>query len=285
MKSLPVALSIAGSDNSAGAGIQADLKAMSALRVYGVTAVTCVVAEIPGKVTRIQPVEQDVVAEQIRLLLEGFPVSAIKTGMLHSVGILRVVCEQLRALRERGGNAPLVVDPVMVATSGDRLLQQDALEAYQTQLLPLADLVTPNLDEAAVLWGRSVNGIEEMRAAGQFLRDRYQTAFLMKGGHLRGKVAVDLLVDKDGVETWFEAPYIEGVSTHGTGCTYSAAIVAMLARGADLAAAIGLAKRYVSAAIAGHLRWGEYVGAPSLPVDALDHFASPEGWKDVGTAE
>lgn len=270
MNSLPVVMSIAGSDNSCGAGIQADLKTMSALRVYGVTALTCVVAEIPGRVSCIQAVDPEVVAEQIRLLCSAFPLRAMKTGMLHSAETLRAVCRELSAFRSAGGAAPLVVDPVMVATSGDSLMQEDALAEYRRTLLPMADLVTPNLDEVAVLWGRPVSSRAEMEAAGRDLRRQYKTAFLIKGGHLRGDVAADLLVESDGAESWFEAPYVPGVSTHGTGCTYSAAIAAELGRGAALRQAVQGGKQYVNRAIRGFLRW---TPAPASPVDALDHFA------------
>lgn len=270
MKSLPVVMSVAGSDNSSGAGIQADLKTMSALRVYGVTALTCVVAEVPGRVSCIQAVDPEVVAEQIRLLCSAFPLRAIKTGMLHSAATLRVVCRELSAFRSAGGHAPVIVDPVMVATSGDSLMQQDALAEYRQTLLPMADLVTPNLDEVAVLWGRPVSSKAEMEQAGRDLQRQYKTAFLIKGGHLRGDVAADLLVESNGTESWFEAPYVPGVSTHGTGCTYSAAIAAELGHGAALPEAVQRAKGYVSKVISRFLRWSTSEGQA---VDALDHFA------------
>lgn len=272
MKAPPVVMTVAGSDNSAGAGIQADLKTMSALGVYGVTALTCVVAEVPGKVSCIQPVESSVVAEQIRLLFEAFPISAVKTGMLYSAETLRVVSQEIAGFRAAGGNAPVVVDPVMVATSGDVLLQKDALESYKALLLPAADLVTPNLDEAAVLWGQPVASMEAMREVGRYLSGVYKTAFLIKGGHLRTQMAVDLLVERDGTESWYEAPFVDEVSTHGTGCTYSAAIAAWLGRGQSLPEAVGKAKAFVSDAIGGYLRWSH--GSNRKPVDALDHFAT-----------
>jgi hydroxymethylpyrimidine/phosphomethylpyrimidine kinase len=279
MRSIPVVMSVAGSDNSSGAGIQADLKTMSALRVYGVTAVTCVVAEVPGKVTSIQAVEPAIVAEQMRLLYNAFPIAAIKTGMLHSASTLRAVCGELSMWRQVGGRCPIVVDPVMVASSGDALMQQDALAEYTRGLLPMADLVTPNLDEVAVLWGQTVRGLDGMRDAGRQLRERYRTAFLIKGGHLGEKVAADLLVEEDGTETWFEAPFVEGVATHGTGCTYSAAIASALGRGMSLRAAVAMAKEYVSAAIQGHLRWKS--PGDHSPVDALDHFPHAEFGRTV----
>ncbi len=249
--SIPVALTIAGSDCSAGAGAQADLKTFSALGVYGLTALTCVVAETPGKVTRIDPVAPEMVAEQIRILLANFPVGAIKTGLLHSPEIVARVVEVLR-----GGTIPLVVDPVMVATSGDLLLQAEAVSTYERELFPLAAVLTPNLDEASTLLGRPIRALAEMHAAGEELRARYGVPVLLKGGHLGGRVAIDLLCTAGGVEE-FAAPFTRGVQTHGTGCTYSAAIAAGLAAGRDLADAIRVAKNYVSRAIAQHFTWAD----------------------------
>ncbi len=260
----PVALSVAGSDNSAGAGIQADLKAFSAHGVYGLTAVTCVVAEVPGRVAAIQAVTPQIVRQQIELSLEAFPVAAMKTGMLWSREIIDVLAGLDRAL------PPLVVDPVMVASSGDRLLKAEAIEAYRERLFPRAALVTPNLDEARVLLERPVGSVEEMRAGGRELCARYGAAFLMKGGHLGGDEAVDVLCLPGGETAEYRAPFTRGVSTHGTGCTYSAAITAGLAQGLELRAAVGQAKRYVTAAVAHFFRWPH--GAAST--DALNHLQS-----------
>ncbi len=267
MKDLPPVLSIAGSDNSAGAGIQADLKTMSALGVYGLTAVTCVVAEVPGKVSLIQGLEPAIVAEQIRLSFEAFPVRAVKTGMQYSPAILRAVVETLAVVRDP--EVPLVVDPVMVATSGHRLMALEALEVYQTGLFPRATLITPNLDEAAVLVGREIFTREAMREAGLGLVGEFGVAFLMKGGHLKGETAADLLLLPDGSEHWFEAPFVHGVSTHGTGCTYSAAIAAELGKGVCLVEAVASAKRYLSRAVGAYLRWEN----ADKNTDALHHFA------------
>ena len=253
----PPVLTIAGSDNSAGAGAQADLKTFTALGAYGLTAITCVVAEVPGKVSAIHPVPAAVVAEQIRLSLEAFPVRAVKTGMLYSTEIVQVVCDLLGATE-----APLVVDPVMVATSGARLLQPEAIEMYRTRLFPRATLVTPNMDEVAVLTGQPVKTVEEMRAAGRALAKQYGTAWLLKGGHLEGD-AVDLLFTTDGRVSEFRSERVQGVATHGTGCTTAAAIAAGLALGLALEQAVAQAKRYVTAAIRQHHRWGE--------IHALNH--------------
>ncbi len=256
-------LTIAGSDNSAGAGAQADLKTMSALGVYGLTAITCVVAEVPGKVSAIQPIEPRIVAEQIRLCLEAFPIAAIKTGMLYSREIIAAVCDLLA-----GCKIPLVVDPVIIATSGDPLLKADAIALCRERLFPLATLITPNLDEASTLLGRPVTSLAEMRVAGAELTARHGTAFLLKGGHLRGAVATDLLF-AGGKVAEFSAPFVPGVSTHGTGCTYSAAIAAGLGKGLALHDAVAEAKRYVTAAVTNFLRWEK----DGRTTDALNHQA------------
>jgi len=269
MTVLPPVLSVAGSDNSAGAGIQADLKTMSALGTYGLTAVTCVVAEIPGKVSAIQGMPPALVSEQIRLCFEAFPLKAIKTGMLYSTDIIRAVVETLAPLRACDGPPPLVVDPVMVASSGHRLLEPEALEIYKTGLLPIATLVTPNLDEASVLLDEAIKTRGELAEAGRALVREYGVAFLMKGGHLREDVAADVLVLPGGEMHWFEAPFVRGISTHGTGCTYSAAVAAELGKGACLVDAVGTAKQFISKAVCEYLRWENEGGQ----TDALHHFA------------
>ena len=250
MASIPVALTIAGSDSSAGAGIQADLKTFSALGVYGLTAVTCVVAETPGHVSKIEPVSAMLVRQQIGVLLRSFPVAAIKTGLLFSAEIITEIARALRDDRSR----PLVIDPVMIATSGDALLQGDAIEIYERDLFPLATLLTPNLSEAARLLGQPVTDVAAMGEAGKALARKYGVAVLLKGGHLSGSEAIDLLF-ANGKVTEFSAPFSRGVATHGTGCTYSAAITAGLAAGLGLEEAIGRAKEFVSATIAQHYAW------------------------------
>ena len=250
-RSIPVALTIAGSDSSAGAGAQADLKTFSTLGVYGLSAITCVVAETPGHVKRIDAVDAEMVAEQVELLLESFPVAVIKTGMLYSAEIAGRVAGILRARK-----LPVVVDPVMVATSGDPLLQPDAIAIYENELFPIAALITPNLDEAAALLGESISSVSAMRAAGRKLFERYRVALLLKGGHLCGNQAIDLLITSESTQE-FSAPFTRGVNTHGTGCTYSAAIAAGLASGLPLEAAIEKGKRFVTAAIEQHFAWSQ----------------------------
>ncbi|MEX1119232.1 MAG: bifunctional hydroxymethylpyrimidine kinase/phosphomethylpyrimidine kinase [Terrimicrobiaceae bacterium] len=254
------ALSIAGSDNSAGAGIQADLKTFCAHGCYGLTAVTCVVSEVPGLVSAIQPVRGSLVQNQIELCLQAFPVRAVKTGMLYSTEIVRAVA---RALQGQG--IPIVVDPVMMASSGAPLLKPSAVAAYRKLLFPMATLVTPNLDELSLLANRPIPNLRVMRDAGMELAETLGCSLLLKGGHLKGRRAVDVLVSPEGVDEYSE-DFIKNVSTHGTGCTYSAAITANLANGKSLRESVAAAKTYVTAAIRHHLRWPN--------TQALDHFSS-----------
>ena len=200
MEPPPVVVTIAGSDSSAGAGIQADLKTFTYFRVFGQSVVTCIVAEVPGRVQRIEPVSAEAVQDQLRLSLEYFPVSAIKTGMLYSKEIISAVCETLEEIPSKERPA-LVVDPVMVASSGDSLLQKDALEIYRNRLFPLATVVTPNRDETAIIHGRTVETATELEAIGPELVQRYGTAFLLKGGHWPGDLAIDYLA----TASWYHA--------------------------------------------------------------------------------
>jgi hydroxymethylpyrimidine/phosphomethylpyrimidine kinase len=264
--SIPVALTIAGSDSSAGAGIQADLKTFGALGVYGLTAVTCVVAETPGVVSKILPLSPEMVREQIEVLLGSFPVSAIKTGLLVSSEIVAEVAARLRAHASQRP-IPLVIDPVMVATSGDALLRDEAIATYERELFPLATLVTPNLGEAGRLLGEPVHDLAGMRNAGETLAKKYGVPILLKGGHLAGDAAIDLLFVQGNVIE-FSAPFSRGIATHGTGCTYSAAIAAGLASGLALEEAVRRAKNFVAATIAQHHAWNN--------IHALNH--SPSAW-------
>ena len=261
---IPIALTIAGSDSSAGAGIQADLKTFNTLGVYGVSAVTCVVAEIPGKVSRLEPISIEMVREQIDVLAKHFPIAAIKTGLLCSAAI---ISEVARSIVDLGRKIPLVVDPVITATGGDPLLESDAIEACQRELFPIASLVTPNLDEAAQLLGEKIHDLEAMKRAGKELERKFKTAILLKGGHLRGDEAVDFLF-ANGKVVEFAAPFVPDVATHGTGCTYSAAITAGLAAGMPLPDSIARAKKFVTASIANRLRWKSNTGQN---IDALNH--------------
>ena len=264
---VPVALTVAGSDCSAGAGIQADLKTFTALGVYGLTAVTCIVAEVPGKVSRIEPVTARMVREQLEVLLKNFRVGAIKTGLLCSAEIISAVAQTIQAGEKKTARSiPFVVDPVMIATSGDNLLESEAVEAYKNKLFPLATLITPNLDEAALLLETTIIDRKQMESSARALAKKYRASILLKGVHLRGDNAIDLLFHQ-GELTEFAAPFVRGVETHGTGCTYSAAITVGLASGFSLEQAIKRAKKFVTESIALHLRWKR----GSTEIDALNH--------------
>jgi hydroxymethylpyrimidine/phosphomethylpyrimidine kinase len=275
----PVALTIAGSDSSAGAGVQADLKTFSAFDVYGLSAVTCIVAETPGKVSLIEPVSAKMVREQIEVLAKNFPIAAIKTGLLYSAEIISAVARTIvdvvrkSAIRtdsshgEIDNGIPLVVDPVIVATSGNPLLRGNGIDLYRKELFPLATLITPNLLEAERFLGQPIPDLKAMRRAGKELAEKFQTSILLKGGHLAGDNAVDLLfTDEKIIE--FSAPFVRDVATHGTGCTYSAAITAGLASGLSLEEAIRSAKKFVTASITQHFRWTSRSGKN---LDALNH--------------
>lgn len=263
MISPPPVLTIAGSDSSCGAGIQADLKAISALGGYALTALTSVVSESPGKVSLIHLLDPEIITDQIRVLFTAFPVRAAKTGMLGGAEQVEAVVD---AWRSHARHIPLVVDPVMVATGGGKLMLDDAISAIQTQLLPLATLITPNLDEAAVLWKQGVANREDMAACAWELAQKYQTSVLLKGGHLSDDSAADVLCTDDGLY-WLEADRTPDVQTHGTGCTYSASIATGLAQGLNLLEAVTQAKGYISAAITDHFQWQSPLGT----VQALNH--------------
>jgi hydroxymethylpyrimidine/phosphomethylpyrimidine kinase len=264
---VPVALTVAGSDCSAGAGIQADLKTFTALGVYGLTAVTCIVAEVPGKVSWIEPVTARMVREQIEVLLKNFRVGAIKTGLLCSAEIVCAVAQAIQNSEEKTARPiPVVVDPVMIATSGDNLLEPEAVESYKNKLFPLATIITPNLEEAALLLETPIEDRKQMENAAKALAKKYGASILLKGGHLRGDNAIDLLFHH-GELTEFSVPFVRGVETHGTGCTYSAAITSGLASGFLLEQAIKRAKKFVTESIARHFHWKR----DSIEIDALNH--------------
>jgi hydroxymethylpyrimidine/phosphomethylpyrimidine kinase len=254
-----VALTIAGSDSGGGAGIQADLKTFAAHDVHGTSALTAVTAQNSVAVTRWVALDPAMVVEQIETVAVDMPVAAVKTGMLANAAIVEAVAEAVARLALPN----LVVDPVMVAKGGHRLLDPDAERAYVRTLFPRALLVTPNLLEAGALLGRVVATREDMRAAAAALRAMGPRAALVKGGHLPGD-AVDVLCDDDGFLE-LVAPRVDTKNTHGTGCTYSAAIAARLAQGATLREAVRGAKDYVTEAI----RRSYAVGAGHGPLDHL----------------
>ena len=263
---LPITLTVAGSDSGGGAGVQADLKTFAALGVHGTSALTCLTAQNPKGVTAIQSARPAVVRAQIEAVFAELRPNAVKTGMLFDTAIIRTVAGFVSSLR--GPKPPLIVDPVMVATSGARLLKPAALRAMQDELLPLATLVTPNLDEAEILVGARLKTVADLQAAARAIHQRFHCAALVKGGHLREQhEATDIFFDGK-TELLLAAPFVRGVSTHGTGCTYSAAIAAYMALGNKLPRAVQLAKRFITRAIAGSVRAGghsvlnSFAGAP-----------------------
>jgi hydroxymethylpyrimidine/phosphomethylpyrimidine kinase len=247
----PIALTIAGSDSGGGAGIQADLKTFAALGVHGTSAITCLTAQNPRAVIGVHPAPPKFVRAQIEAVFAELPPRAVKTGMLFNAGIIREVAAFWRAAKSRPS---LVVDPVMVATSGARLLQPAAVKALLGELLPLATVVTPNLDEAEILVGRRLRSVEDLLGAAITIHQRFGCAALVKGGHLRSsRDAVDVFFDgKTGLT--LSAPFVRGVATHGTGCTYSAAIAGYLALGLPLTQAVDLAKNHITQSIAQSVR-------------------------------
>ena len=249
-----VALTIAGSDSGGGAGVQADLKTFAALGVHGASAIACLTAQNPRRVLAIESCSPKMLRRQIEAVCEELHPAAVKTGMLFSVENVRVVARFFKGKR----HPLLVVDPVMISTSGAMLLKLAAIKILKEQLLPLATLVTPNLHEAGVLIGREIASIESMRAAARGIHARFGCAALVKGGHLRGmREAVDIFFD-GRTELLLAAPFIKGVRTHGTGCSYSAAVTGCLARGLDLPQAVKYAKEFVTQAIAGSYRIGKH---------------------------
>jgi len=265
----PVALSIAGSDCSAGAGIQADLKVFQHFGVHGLTAVTCVVSETANVVRAVHPVPVEVVADQISLMLESFPVTAVKTGMLFSAAHVRVVSEILAG----HPGLTLVVDPVMVASTGAPLLEADALDACRDLLFPLARVITPNLPEAEVLLGRKIADELSLEAAAHDLAGRLGTAVLLKGGHLTGDNCLDLLA-VNGELFRFSDERIPVDGSHGSGCTLSAAITAALASGETLTQAVETAKKFLGETLRHSYPFNSPGGSP---VHALNQGTLPAG--------
>jgi hydroxymethylpyrimidine kinase/phosphomethylpyrimidine kinase len=239
---LPLVLTIAGSDSGGEAGIQADLNTFAALKVHGTTAITCLTAQNPGKISRLEPASPKMVRAQLETITAHFSPKAAKTGMLYSAAIVREVA----LFFKRNPQIKLVVDPVMVSTSGRRLLERDGVAAVKKQLLPLASLVTPNISEAEVLIGQKITTLEQSRAAAGMIYAKFGCAALVKGGHLFGGTsAVDFFHGPEG-EWMLSAPRLANVALHGTGCTYSAAIVAWLARGKSRIKAVELGKQYIT---------------------------------------
>lgn len=265
----PVAMTIAGSDCSSGAGLQADLKTFQYFGVHGLTAVTCVVSETANVVRGVHPVPVGFVEDQMGLLLASFPVAAVKTGLLHSREIVLAVARALAARTE----VLLVVDPVMVASTGVLLLEEDAVAAYREVLLPRATLITPNVPEAEVLLGVKIVRVEDMEAAARALAEMFGVSVLLKGGHINGPDCVDLLWESGAVFRYI-SPRLAVPGSHGTGCTLSAAVTAGLAKGSCLRDSVAAAKAYLDRALAGSYGWtGPTTGAVLHALDQGTGFA------------
>jgi hydroxymethylpyrimidine kinase/phosphomethylpyrimidine kinase len=255
VKRLPIALTIAGSDSGGGAGIQADLKTFAALGVHGTSVIACLTAQNPKRVLAAYGVHPEFVLEQLDAVFSELPPAAIKTGMLYSEQMFALVLNFLRRLPD-AKRPPLVVDPVMMSTSGAPLMEKWSLNVFH-RLFRAATIITPNLDEATALVGRKLKSAEDARQAARDLRAKFGCAVLVKGGHLRGPEAIDFFFDGKS-ELMLSAPRVTGVATHGTGCTYAAAIAAGLAKGMKLEKAVVAAKEFVTRAIAGSVRIGKH---------------------------
>jgi hydroxymethylpyrimidine/phosphomethylpyrimidine kinase len=238
-------LIVAGSDSGGGAGIQADIKTVTMLGAYAATAVTALTAQNTLGVFGVVPVAPDFIRQQIEVVLDDIGADVIKTGMLHDAAVIETL---VAVLEERAAPVPIVVDPVMAAKGGARLIEPDAIDALKRLLIARATVVTPNLPEAEILWGNAIGDVAAMRRAGEALLRLGCRAVLVKGGHLPGDDVTDVLVDADGIRTW-QNPRIASRHTHGTGCTLASAIAAGLAQGLGIDAAVARARDYVRRAI------------------------------------
>lgn len=241
----PRVLSIAGSDSGGGAGIQADLKTFSALGCYGMTAITALTAQNTCGVRAIHGVPPNMLRDQMDAVLEDIGADAVKIGMLHATEIVHTVAEAI----DRHALKNVVFDPVMVATSGSVLIDKAAVDVLVRELFPRVTVITPNLDEAALLVGRAITSAHEMEQAALTLLAQGAHAVVLKGGHLPGDTVIDLLVTQTGEKVWMQAPRIHSPNTHGTGCTLSSAMAAHLALGASLVEAVQQARIYVREAL------------------------------------
>ena len=264
---MKTALTIAGSDSSGGAGIQADIKTMTANGVYAMSAITALTAQNTTGVQGIYEVSPAFLRMQLDSVFTDIRPDAVKTGMVSSVGLIEVIAERLRHYRAEN----IVVDPVMVATSGSRLISDDAIGTLRQLLFPLATVLTPNIPEAEVLSGLSVKSTEDMMAAAEKIGRTYGCAVLCKGGHQLSD-ANDLLY-RDGDFRWFNGRRIDNPNTHGTGCTLSSAIASNLAKGYDLDASVERAKAYISGALAAMLDLGQGAGPMNHAFDLTGSFA------------
>ena len=259
-------LTIAGSDSGGGAGIQADLKTFSALGCFGASAITAITVQNTLGVTDIHSIPAAIAAGQIRAVMDDIKPSAIKIGMVHSAELAVTIAGVLRDYP----HVPVILDPVMVATSGDRLIQSETIEVLKKELFPLATLVTPNLDEAEILSSMKVRSVDEMKLAGAKILDTGCHAVLIKGGHLQGETLFDVYLENNGFEQIIRSELIATGNTHGTGCTLSSAIASFIARRYDLSEAVQKASQYIHKAIAAgrDVKTGEGHGP-------LNHFFEP----------
>ncbi|MFT2011153.1 bifunctional hydroxymethylpyrimidine kinase/phosphomethylpyrimidine kinase [Pontibacter sp. 13R65] len=241
----PAVLTIAGSDSGGGAGIQADLKTFSALGCFGTSAITAITVQNTQGVTGIHSVPPEVVQAQIKVVMDDIKPTAIKIGMVHSLELVQVIAATLQAYP----NVPIILDPVMVATSGDKLIRDETIEVLKQQLFPLAEVVTPNLDEAAILAQMEINHLDQMKEAAEKILQTGCQSVLLKGGHLKGPQLYDVFLQKHRQAQIFPSDHIHTHNTHGTGCTLSSAIAAFRAQGVPVTEAIGKAKAYVHQAI------------------------------------
>ncbi len=264
---MKTALTIAGSDSSGGAGIQADIKTMTANGVFAMSAITALTAQNTTGVQGIFEVPAEFLAKQIDSIFTDIRPDAVKIGMVSSVSLIETIAERLTFYRAEG----IVVDPVMVATSGSKLLSDDAVETLKAKLLPLATVLTPNIPEAEVLAGLEIRSAEDMSRAAEAIGRQYGCAVLCKGGHQLND-ANDLLW-QDGKSRWFYGKRIDNPNTHGTGCTLSSAIASNLAKGADLETAVERAKAYISGALAAMLDLGQGSGPMNHAFDIGGAFA------------
>lgn len=245
MEHHPVILSIAGSDCSGGAGIQADIKTISALGGYAATAITAITVQNTLGVSAVQPISAEIVRGQIEAVIEDLQPVAVKIGMVNDIQIVGVISDCLRKYAPQY----VVYDPVMVSTSGRKLMTDEAVEEIKKKLLPLVTLITPNIDEAAVLTGKNIQNVQDMKMAARKLTDEFQTSILIKGGHLEGDKMCDLLHTSENIYHIYDEEKIETTNLHGTGCTLSSAIATYLAKGYPMQEAIQYAKVYITRAI------------------------------------
>lgn len=263
----PIVLTIAGSDSGGGAGIQADLKTFSALGCYGTSAITAITAQNTLGVSGIHSIPAPMVQQQITAVMDDLQPDAIKIGMIHTAELARAIAQTL----VQYPGVPVVFDPVMVATSGAKLIEDHTVATLKEALFPLTTLVTPNLDEAAVLYRQHIGDMEEMKQAARAILEQQCKAVLLKGGHLKGEQVYDVYLDERGNERVFASRYIESTNVHGTGCTLSAAIAAFLAMGQPLINAIALGRQFVFGAIeqGSDVQTGQGNGP-------LNHFFNPQ---------